>query len=613
MKINVKNNDKTVVFPVKYHYNITKELKNASSSEYDMENDSWTLEDKHVKAFINNVGDVGSLLASMSSLLDSIHQHEEYHTGVLDDTIKTAKITVEKVNKAFVVIGFDFDNAILDIVRGIEKEHRKWDSKIKRWSVRKELIPYLTKELKDLNYVEVSELEALINKNEEQTVELKDFPNAKYTPLDYQIETAKKKLKHKKIIDSLEAGLGKTFTTIMATESIEKKCLIVCPASVKENWKKEIHQVNKDAKVEVLEGKSHYPQQADYIVMNYDILDRFVDQIEADDIDILVLDEAHKIRSINTRGNPTSKRAKICLSLAEKMEYVFPLTATPFVNYTKDIFNLLKVTDHSLALQWYAFANTYCGADSSDYGTSYNGSSNQDKLNNRIFKEEGIIRLRSEDHLDLPERVRSFIPLKISLTKYNKKIEDYMKNRKRINDKGEHLVFFNAARKLLAQEKAKHAIKMIQDSLDQNKSVVVFTNYTDVVLKLHEKFKDDSLIIYGETTSKQREERKESFQNKEKRVLIGNIDAAGEGLTLTAAQHMIVIDMHWSPVFMRDQMEKRIHRISQTQPVKIDYLYAIGAKMDELMAESAEKKLNDSSTILDGEKEIFIDKLIKEL
>lgn len=613
MKLNVENNEKTLEFPVEYHYNLTKELKNVPSSSYDLETDSWTINGKHLKNFIDKVSEIGDVVTSIKSALNSITEHEEYHSQEPNEAIKTAKVTVEKVNKSFVVIDFDFDWEIINTVKAIEQNNRKFDSKTKKWSVRKELIPYLTNKLKELNYVEVSELEKLIDKPDQETIQLKEFPNMKYTPYDYQINTAKTMLEKKKIINSLEAGLGKTMITVMVTESIGKKTLVVCPASVKENWKKEIHQVNSNAHVTVLEGKSQYPQETDYIVVNYDIVDRFREQIEADNVETMVLDEAHKIRSISTRGAATSKRAKICIKLAEQLDYVYPLTATPFVNYTKDIFNLLKVTNHSLALQWYPFANTYCGAETSDFGTNYNGSSNQEQLNDRLYKEEGIIRLRSEDYLDLPERTRSFVPLKISLTKYNNKIDQYMKKRERLNDKGEHLVFFNAARKLLAMEKAKQAEKMIKDILEQNKSVVVFTNYTDVIMKLHEKFEDESLIIYGETTSKQREERKESFQNKEKPILIGNIDAAGEGLTLTAAENMIVIDMHWSPVFMRDQMEKRIHRISQTQPVKIDYLYAVGAKMDELMAESAEKKLNDSSTILDGEKEKFIDNLINEL
>jgi len=410
----------------------------------------------------------------------------------------------------------------------------------------------------------------------------------------------------------LEAGLGKTPITVMACEYINKKALIVCPASIKYNWEREIYKINPDADVTVLDGKSKW-KNSQYVIVNYDILDRFIDDIFNSNIEIVVFDEAHKIRGVNGRGEPNSKRAKASVKIASRMEYVFPITATPFVNQVKDIFNLLKVIKHPMAKNWYAFANTYCGAERSEFGVSYNGSSNQKRLNKRLYP-NAIIRLRTEDYVDLPDRVRNFIPLKINMNKYNKAVQDYMNKRNSLETNGQHLVHLNIMRKELALAKSKQAIKLIDDLLEQNKQVVFFTNYTEVANFVSEKYHGNSVIITGDVDdAKDRQKAVDDFQEGKKQVFVGTIDAAGEGITLTKSHHMIVNDFHWSPIVMVNQMEKRIHRISQNQRCIIDYLFVPDAKMDQVMLDMLEEKLNDSSVIIDGKKEeFFTNRIINE-
>ncbi|MBM7598156.1 SWI/SNF-related matrix-associated actin-dependent regulator 1 of chromatin subfamily A [Virgibacillus halotolerans] len=604
----VKDHDKSkAIIETDYNYELYREIKQVPESNYNMELDAWVLDKKYINALLNNLKNMN---LSVKNTVDHTRQIG-YCKEVLSETVKTIKLSVVKENKKTIVVNFDFDYGVLNTIKMIEGSNRRFNGKDKSWAISKDELQWLHTKLDELKYVDTSDLNQFISCNSQPEISLGDFPKMDRTPFDFQIDVANQMLKEKKIINGLEAGLGKTTITVMVTEKIQSKTVVICPASVKRNWEKEIRIVNPDADVAILNGKDEY-KTAQYLILNYDILDRFYMDIKNDNFETLIFDEAHKLRGITGKGTPSSKRAKFGMALTENMEYVFPLTATPFINQTKDIFNLLSIIDNSMANNWYAFANTYCGAENNGFGTSYNGSSNQSNLFERLYP-HGMIRLRTEDHIDLPERIRNFIPLDINLKQYEAKIQKYMDERDSYEDNGQHLVMFGAARRLLAKEKAKHAVTMVKDLLEQNKSVVVLSNYTDVVESIANKFKEDAVIIDGSKTDKQRQDSVDLFQDGIKKVLVGNIDAAGEGITLTKSQHMIVVDMHWSPVFMKEQMEKRIHRISQTEPANIHYLYAVGAKIDERMVEMAEKKMNDASMILDGAKESFVDELIKSL
>ena len=200
------------------------------------------------------------------------------------------------------------------------------------------------------------------------------------------------------------------------------------------------------------------------------------------------------------------------------------------------------------------------------------------------------------------------------MSKYNKKVKEYLDSRSTLVTNGQHLVHLTAMRKELAMAKAIYAVDMAKDLLEQNKSVTLFTNYTDVAEYLYNKFSKDAVVINGETNSKDRQFLVEQFQSGAKKVFIGNIDAAGEGITLTKSHNMIVIDMHWSPVILVDQLEKRLHRISQTEPVHIQYLIVEDAVVDQRLLNMLQEKLNNSSMILDGKPtDFFTDEIIKDL
>lgn len=605
------NKEETTVSSI-YDFELYQELKKVPDSTYDIKDDIWTINTDYLKHLIKILNEMNKKVEHIIPELRNISSNKKYNNRHQEENIKTVRIKVIKENQKSLVITFDYDLKVLNIVKQIEG--RQYIPSNKAWRINKGNEDWLYNKLNELGYVDLSSLLPYIshNSNEEISLSAEDFPNTSLIPKDYQLYSAEQLIKNKKMINALEAGLGKTFITIMISEYLKKKTLIISPATVKYNWEKEIYKVNPNAKVTVLDSKSKW-EDADYIILNYDIIDRFLDNIKKTNFGIVAFDEAHKLRGVNNRGEPSSKRAKLCLEIGKDIEYVYPITATPFINQTKDIFNLMVLVDHPSTNNWYAFANTYCGAERSDFGVNYNGSSNSEQLNKRLYPNY-MLRLRTEDHVDLPDSVRNFIPLKININKYNKAVKEYMDNREVYEKNGEHLVHLQAMRLELAKEKAKQSINMIKDLLEQNKSVVVFSNYKEIVDSLYSKFNDVAVRVHGDIDEKERFNAVESFQSGDKKVFIGSIGAASEGITLTKSHNMIVIDFHWSPVIMVNQMEKRIHRLSQTQRCVVNYLYAPDAKMDQIQLQMLEEKLNDSSLIVDGKKEdFFIDKIIEKL
>ncbi|GLO66191.1 DEAD/DEAH box helicase [Oceanobacillus kimchii] len=609
MKLQIE--DRNARMKLDYDYEAFNLAKKVPDSTYNYIDDEWSFDKKYLKHYLKELYKMNfSIEEELKIINEQSDQHIKFSVHDSDNVVKTVKLNILKENQKSLVIGFNYDPKVLEIIK--QTSNRSYVATKKAWRVQKSEIDWLKAKLNDLGYIDISELDEEGVEPDFNDIEIdiaSQFPKIEIKPHNYQIDTLKMLLKYQKVINSLEAGLGKTAITVMAAEYLKKKTLIICPATVKLNWRKEIYQINRDADVSVLFAKDEW-KSAQYVILNYDIIDRFLPEIMKEGFDIVVYDEAHMLRGVTNSGKPSSKRAKQAIKISTIASYVFPITASPFVNYVKDIFNLLVLIDCPTGDNWFNFSNKYCGAEYNGYGSTFNGASKLEELNSRLYPNY-MIRMKTEDHIKLPERTRSFIPVDINIAKYNKVVKDYMKNRNSLVTNGQHLVYLTAMRKELAFSKAKHAEKMAKDLLDQNKSVVIFTNYTSVVEYLYEKFPNDAVFINGDVDTKDRHELVEQFQSGEKKVFIGNIDAAGVGITLTKSHHMIIVDMHWSPVVMVNQVEKRLHRLSQTNTVLVNYLYVQESDLEMKQLSMLEKKLNDSSMILDGKEEkFFVDEII---
>jgi SWI/SNF-related matrix-associated actin-dependent regulator 1 of chromatin subfamily A len=214
-----------------------------------------------------------------------------------------------------------------------------------------------------------------------------------------------------------DMGLGKTRQAIAAMEvgAPTGPILIVCPAALKLNWRREIRMIFPEALTEVVGFDSQAVKDARWIIVNYDLLKKHAEMLRAIGWAGVILDEAHFIKN-------NSKRTSDCLKLLgvrnDKLatligpSFVFLLTGTPMTNRPRDLFNLLRCAGHPASRSFLSFAKRYCDAYRNDFGWVTTGASNIPELN--LLMKEVMLRRTKEEVLDLPPKLRSWIPVDVS-------------------------------------------------------------------------------------------------------------------------------------------------------------------------------------------------------
>jgi SNF2 family DNA or RNA helicase len=222
-----------------------------------------------------------------------------------------------------------------------------------------------------------------------------------------------------------------------------------------------------------------------------------------------------------------------------------------------------------------------------------------------------MIRRKKADVLkDLPTKVRSFVPMEIDNLKKYKVVEadfiEWVKREKGLAaaekaENAEALAKISALKQLAAEGKMKQAIDWIKDHLDTNGKLVVFAVHKKTIDRLMNELADYNPVkVDGSVSQENRQLAVDTFQNDPRcRVFIGNINAAGVGLTLTAASSVAFAEVAWSPG-EHDQAEDRIHRIGQTADSVNAYYLLAGGTIEETMARLIDSKRKVLDQVLDG-------------
>jgi SNF2 family DNA or RNA helicase len=126
-------------------------------------------------------------------------------------------------------------------------------------------------------------------------------------------------------------------------------------------------------------------------------------------------------------------------------------------------------------------------------------------------------------------------------------------------------------RQIISQEKIQNTIEIANSAIDQEKKVIIFTNFTDTLNQFVDYYKKDCVYLDGSCSKTKRQEAVDKFQNDENvKVFIGNLKAAGVGITLTAAEVVIMNDLSFVPSD-HSQAEDRAYRIGQNNKVSVYY------------------------------------------
>ncbi len=361
--------------------------------------------------------------------------------------------------------------------------------------------------------------------------------------------------------------------------------------------------------IEIAYANKPWPR-ADTVIANYDILNKFKAEIAKERWAILIVDECHYVK------NPKTKRSRQVKHINTRRRLY--LTGTPIVNRPIELWPIISELDPDTFNSFWGFAMRYCGAKDSGHGWDFSGSSNLRELQNRLRATVMVRRLKSEVLKELPPKVRQVIEIPVNgsskvvkaeraaMSAHEEKLtalrqaveeakasddpEDYKAAVKALRT-GWGVAFTEMAkvRHDTAVAKIPYVIEHINEVLAVGHKVVVFAHHHDVIDALVDEYGSKAVKLDGRTSAIKKDAAIEAFQNdKWKRLFIGGIQAAGTGITLTAASHVIFAELDWVPGNVT-QAEDRLHRIGQHDSVLVQHLVLEGS-LDANIAQTMVEK-----------------------
>ena len=435
-------------------------------------------------------------------------------------------------------------------------------------------------------------------------------------------------LQNKKCILADSMGTGKSRQSVVASmETGADKILIICPASLKSTWKREICTYNKPTDVTIISG-SEWKTNTKFTIVNYDILDNFY-KIPTDIVyeDVLnergekvkqpvmikasngklvpktrkstkkekikeclkesplflenfgcvIIDEAHKL------SNNKSIRYKVIEDFLKrsKIPYVFLLTGTPLTNRPMNLYHILKLIDAEITHDYQYYVERYCEGrtmklKSGKEVTLSGGATNLNELREKI-KHVYIRRLLSEmaDMVDKNIETRYYDLSDTQLARYEELWGEYVSaQQEQGNDDSEdyrQLVEGILVRQYLAKEMVANTIQLVDEKIEDDEKVIIICTFTEEIEMLKKYYGNKCVVYDGKMTLKQKDKAEYEFMNNPKvKVFIGQIIACSVGLTLTAAHTLIFNSYSWVAADNL-QAQDRIYRLNQTHDVTCIY------------------------------------------
>lgn len=400
-----------------------------------------------------------------------------------------------------------------------------------------------------------------------------------------------------------EQGLGKTMQVLqfIQYEGI-RPVLICCPATLKLNWKREILMWTKTTadKITVIEGTTNYPVKNRFVIINYDLLPYWADTLSKTDFDLVVCDECHYIQ------NEEAKRTKAFLQIAENIPDRLFISGTPFTSRPFQMFTALHMIAPKVFGNAYGFGMKFCNPSYYKGNVNFSGASNTKMLH--AILEDGICirRLKADVLEDLPEKLRVTVPIGLSVdeVKQSPVCSEIRSLEKKILQAKDPLATLEYQRQIAYLRKRDAANDWIRDFLESGKKLVVFGVHKTTLDAVEKAFPGISVRVDGSTPNTQRDKYVQKFQNDpDCKLFIGNIQAAGTGITLTAASDAVFIEFPYT--FSETvQAEDRIHRIGAKNACMI-YYFAAPNTIDERIIEIINKKAISHTAIFDGTGDIL--------
>jgi SWI/SNF-related matrix-associated actin-dependent regulator 1 of chromatin subfamily A len=431
------------------------------------------------------------------------------------------------------------------------------------------------------------------------------------TLFPYQLKGAEWLSRQEGALLADEMGLGKSAQAILACRATGAKAgLVVCPAVVRVNWSREFDKFWFDhPPVTVIESGKDAVPEAGIVVCSYDALrsPKLYAELMKREYDVLILDEAHYLKT------PSAKRTRkvyghACdgkTGLASRAAHVWALTGTPAPNNATEIWTHL----HALApsrlrnpatgntLSFTAFMHRYCVVVETVYGPKIVSGKNYDDLRARL---DGFYlrREKSEVQKDLPPMVLTGVTVSADhLTPAVRKRlfgTERAEEVRRLAEAGMAIPddpHIAELRREIGEAKVPGVCAFVSEFLAETKrKLVVFAHHRNVMDHIEAQFPGTCVRIDGSTPPAQRTRAVDSFQDPDgPRLFLGQIVAAGTGITLTAASDVLFAELSWTPAD-NAQAAARVHRIGQARDSVLIRFTMLADTIDEAVTESLRRK-----------------------
>ena len=396
-----------------------------------------------------------------------------------------------------------------------------------------------------------------------------------------------------------EQGLGKTVQALAALEEDDAyPAVVVCPASLKLNWMREIERWLPHRTATVLSGTARADVSHDIVVLNYEVVHGHRERLLLRRPRALVLDESHYCK------NPRAKRTQATRKLADglpKDALRLALSGTPVLNRPDELVSQLRIIGR--------LEDFGSGAR---FARRFRGIGAEERIHWHLRRRCFVRRLKSEVLPQLPAKRQAVVPVELDnereyrlaerdviawlreqpldLSELDAKIAAALR--------AERLAQLNTLKRLAARGKLEPALAWIHTFLASGERLVVFAHHAEIQEALLDRFPDAAHIL-GRDSVAQREAAVQAFQAEDgPQLIVGSTQVASQGITLTRASNVAFLELEWTPA-IHDQAEDRCHRIGQHDAVTAWYLLAAGT-IDETMAELIARKRGVVGAVTDG-------------
>lgn len=389
-------------------------------------------------------------------------------------------------------------------------------------------------------------------------------------------------------------GLGKTAQAIGFAQHKNLKTIIVCPLSVVVNWKREIKKfTGKDATI--WDSKSYDGKLSNqFHIVHYDAVGKVVNDLRKQEFELLVCDEATYLK------NRQTIRAKSILGSYKerrkypgiKTKYCLFLTGTPVMSRPIEAFALLNFLDKDRFNNFFHFTQRYGG---------WKGEAPRNLQDLHDRTKDLVIRRKKEQILtELPAKQRN--DLYVELTKdeqkqYKELLREVFGRWKVEKPTIGHMP---KLQNFLIEKKIPRLVEMVDEFLDNDKPILIFSNYIAPLKFLAEQYGDKAALLTGEMNSKERQHTIDRLTKGEAKVGLFSLMAAGMGID--GLQHQIdtvvFLNCDWVPA-NHEQAEDRTHRIGQKGQVQVYYMLCADT-IDEYMRDILKEKQQVADLVVDG-------------